>query len=105
MSQHNIIGSEAFNGTRYIIVRNVRSGIGRRRRRRTGIVMLSVAVLALLLGALVAVFALAPLLMDNAAARTAPAATTDAGTQSPLRLQPVEPGTAAAQSAPATAAN
>ncbi|MEG1451210.1 hypothetical protein [Brevundimonas sp.] len=95
MSQHNIIGSEAFNGTRYIIVRNVRTGIGRRRR-RTGIVMLSVAILALLLGALVAVFALAPLLMDNAAAREVPAATTDAGQQSPLRLQPVEAGGAAA---------
>lgn len=101
MSQHNIIGSEAFSGTRYIIVRNVRTGIGRRRR-RTGMVMLSVAILALLLGALVAVFALAPLLMDNAAAREAPTAATDAGKQSPLRLQPVETGAATAA---ATATN
>ena len=104
MSQHNIIGSEAFSGIRYIIVRNVRTGIGRRRR-RTGIVMLSVAVLALLLGALVAVFALAPLLMDRATAREVPATdTTIAGEQSPLRLQPVERGTAAVQASTAATA-
>ena len=104
MSQHNIIGSEAFSGIRYIIVRNVRTGIGRRRR-RNGIVMLSVAVLALLLGALVAVFALAPLLMERATAREVPVADTAvAGEQSPLRLQPVERGAAAALASAAASA-
>lgn len=98
MSQHNIIGSEAFSGTRYIIVRNVRTGIGRRRR-RTGMVMLGVAILALLLGALVAVFALAPLLMDPASAREVPASEAATGDQSSMRLQPVERGAAAAEPA------
>lgn len=96
MSQHNIIGSEAFSGTRYIIVRNVRTGLGRRRR-RTGMVMLGVAILALLLGALAAVFALAPLLMDQATAREVPAKA--AAGQSSMRLQPVERGAAAAEPA------
>ncbi|WP_292050580.1 MULTISPECIES: hypothetical protein [unclassified Brevundimonas] len=64
MSQHNIIGSEAFDGRRYIIVRKVRGGISRRRR-RSAILMVVVAVTALIIGALVAVFALAPLLMDR----------------------------------------
>ena len=64
MSQHNIIGSEAFDGRRYIIVRKVRGGISRRRR-RSAILMIVVAITALIIGALVAVFALAPLLMDR----------------------------------------
>lgn len=64
LSQHNIIGSEAFDGRPYIIVRKVRVGISRRRR-RNAIVMVSVAVIALIVGALVAVFALAPLLLER----------------------------------------
>lgn len=87
MSQHNIIGSEAFDGRRYIIVRQVRSGIGRRRR-RPAIVLTIVAVLALLIGAAVAVFALAPMLAQNNAP-TAAVETSDMRDQ--MRLQPVEP--------------
>lgn len=64
MSQHNIIGSEAFDGRPTIIVRKVRVGIGRRRR-RNAMVTITVAIIALIVGALVAVFALAPLLMDR----------------------------------------
>lgn len=64
LSQHNIIGSEAFDERRYIMVRKVRGGISRRRR-RNGVVMAVVAIVALIIGALVAVFALAPLLMDR----------------------------------------
>lgn len=93
MSQHNIIGSEAFEGKRYIMVRKVRSGV-RQRRRRNSMMLLSVAIIALIIGALVAVFALAPLLMQQQAnaAPVAQASTADADTQTPLRLQPVERG-------------
>ncbi|WP_242912949.1 MULTISPECIES: hypothetical protein [Brevundimonas] len=72
MSQHNIIGSEAFDGRPYIIVRKVPVGINRRRRRNT-MMTVAVAIIALIVGALVAVFALTPILMDrgNAAVPTA----------------------------------
>lgn len=87
LSQHNIIGSEAFDGRRYIIVRQVRSGIGRRRR-RPALVLTIVAIMALLAGATVAVFALAPLLAQN----NAPAATLEpSDMRDQMRLQPVEP--------------
>ncbi|MGI4818062.1 MAG: hypothetical protein ACRYFE_06030 [Janthinobacterium lividum] len=87
MSQHNIIGSEAFDGRRYIIVRQVRSGIGRRRR-RPALVLTIVAIMALLAGATVAVFALAPLLAQN----NAPAATLEpSDMRDQMRMQPVEP--------------
>lgn len=83
LSQHNIIGSEAFEGRRYIIVQHVRSGIGRRRRRPM-IVLTVVAVVALLAGAAVAAFALAPLLVQTPAAS---AAVID-NSSAQLRLQP-----------------
>ena len=99
MSQHNIIGSEAFDGRRYIIVRQVRSGIGRRRR-RPALVLTVVAVIALLAGATVAVFALAPMLADSN-----PPATTIEGSdmRDQMRLQPVDPTTDSAQPAASTA--
>ena len=105
MSQHNIIGSEAFEGKRYIIVRKFRSGIGHRRRRRSAIVMFTVAVLALIVGALVAFFALAPLMIDHTKVSQlpmAPAAEVATNGQSPLGLQPVP--TASEQAANAQAA-
>ena len=101
MSQHNIIGSEAFEGKRYIIVRNVRGGVGRSRRRRSTLTFFAVAVIALVVGALVAVFALAPLWMSAPEAAQAesiqsvpaPRPSAEADTvvtdQTPLRLQPV----------------
>lgn len=86
MSQHNIIGSEAFKGRRYIMVHHMRPGIGRRRR-RPAIVMTLVAIIALLAGAAVAAFALAPLWADSSEA-VAAEPLDDA--QAQLRLQPVE---------------
>lgn len=100
MSQHNIIGSEAFEGKRYIMVHQVRSNV-RRRRRRNSLMILFVAVIALLVGALVAVFALAPLLMHPQAAAAMPSAIEQAAdSRALLRMQPVERTEAAA---PATA--
>ena len=86
MSQHNIIGSEAFDNRRYIMVHHMRPSFGRRRRRPI-IVMTVVAVIALLAGATVAAVALAPLLARNEAG-AAPSLTDTARSQ--LRLQPVE---------------
>ena len=96
MSQHNIIGSEAFEGKRYIMVHQVRSNV-RRRRRRNSLVILVVAVIALIVGALVAAFALAPLLMHPQAQAITPAIAEQAeDAQSLLRMQPVERREAAA---------
>lgn len=67
MSQHNIIGSEAFTNRPYVLVRNVRPGGFRRRRSRSLIAYGVVAVLALSAGAAVAAFAMGPLLVDSAA--------------------------------------
>lgn len=91
MSQHNIIGSEAFNNTTHILVRSVRPGGFRRRRSRSLIAYGVVAVLALSAGAVVAAFAMGPLLMDKAAAN--PAAT-EAGL-SPLATPPAAPAPSA----------
>ena len=72
MSQHNIIGSEAFSTRPYVLVRNVRGGF-RRRRSRSLIAYGVVAVLALSAGAAVAAFAMGPLLVDKTLeARTGP---------------------------------
>lgn len=89
MSQHNIIGSEAFDGRRYIIVRKVRGGISRRRRRSAGLLVMT-AVIALIVGALVAVFALAPLLMERShgIANASEAGATAAVTASPAPSAP-----------------
>jgi hypothetical protein len=67
LSQHNIIGSEAFSNHPYVLVRNVRPGGLRRRRSRSLIAYGAVAVLALSAGAAVAAFAMGPLLVDNGA--------------------------------------
>lgn len=90
MSQHNIIGSEAFEGKRYIIVRSVRGGIGRHRRRRSLLMAIAVAVVALVIGAMVAVFALSPLWMAPVPSTLPAAAASEAGAQTPLGLQPVD---------------
>ncbi|EGF96705.1 Uncharacterised protein [Brevundimonas diminuta] len=70
MSQHNIIGSEAFTNRPYVLVRNVRPGGFRRRRSRSLIAYGVVAVLALSAGAAVAAFAMGPLLIDKAVEAT-----------------------------------
>jgi len=71
LSQHNIIGSEAFTNRPYVLVRNVRPGGFRRRRSRSLIAYGVVA--ALSAGAAVAAFAMGPLLFDKTV--EAPAAT------------------------------
>lgn len=86
LSQHNIIGSEAFKGRPHIMVYHMRHGIGRRRR-RPAVVITLVAVIALLAGAAVAAFALGPLLAQPSSAT---AATIVDAAQSQMRLQPVE---------------
>jgi hypothetical protein len=82
LSQHNIIGSEAFSNHPYVLVRNVRPGGFRRRRSRSLIAYGVVAVLALSAGAAVAAFAMGPLLIDKAA--EAPAAATPAPLTAPI---------------------
>ena len=44
MSQHNIIGSEAFDRTPFVIIRQVRAGGMRRRRTRTALAFVAGAV-------------------------------------------------------------
>lgn len=66
MSQHNIVGSEAFSNRPYVLVRNVKPGGFRRRRARTVTAYVVVAVLALSVGAAVAAFAMGPLLVGSA---------------------------------------
>lgn len=77
MSQHNIIGSEAFSQRPFVIIRGVKTGGFRRRRSGSAVAYAVVAVLALSAGAAVAAFALGPLLVqaDPASAAT-PAAVT-----------------------------
>ncbi|MGH7028403.1 hypothetical protein [Brevundimonas sp.] len=76
MSQHNIIGSEAFSQRPFVIIRGVKTGGFRRRRSSSAAAYVIVAVLALSAGAAVAAFALGPLLVqaDPAVAATAPVA-------------------------------
>ena len=68
MSQHNIVGSEAFSSKPYVLVRNVRPGGFRRRRSRAVTAYVVVAVLALSAGAAVAAFAMGPFLVQDSAA-------------------------------------
>lgn len=72
MSQHNIIGSEAFSNRPYILVRNVRPGGLRRRRSRSLAAYGVVAALALAAGVVVAAFAMGPLLVGDDAAPLSP---------------------------------
>lgn len=70
MSQHNIIGSEAFDRKPFVLVGNFRTR--GTRRRRSALTYLIVAVIALCIGAAVAAFALGPQLVagSQAVART-----------------------------------
>lgn len=86
MSQHNIIGSEAFSGRTFIMVRHIRSGIGRRRR-RPALMLAIVAVIALLAGAAVAALLLGPLLVEPAPAQATELA--GAPMRDQMRMQPV----------------
>ena len=78
MSQHNIIGSEAFTKGPFVIIRGVKSGGFRRRRSRSLAAYVIVAVLALSAGAAAAVFALGPLLVQADPTNAAPLAATPA---------------------------
>ena len=74
MSQHNIIGSEAFTKGPFVIIRGVKSGGFRRRRSRSLAAYAVVAVLALSAGAAAAAFALGPFLVGTPASSATPAA-------------------------------
>lgn len=58
MSQHNIIGSEAFNRSPFVIIRAMRPGGLRRRRARTAVAFIAGAVVAVIIGAAVVAAAL-----------------------------------------------
>ncbi|MFN4296360.1 MAG: hypothetical protein ACK4FB_05920 [Brevundimonas sp.] len=60
MSQHNIVGSEAFEKAPFVYVRKVRPGGLRRRRARTALAFLAGAAVAVGLGAVATVLALGP---------------------------------------------
>lgn len=71
MSQHNIIGSEAFSNRTHVMVQGMRTGAFRRRRARSTLTYMIVAVLALVAGGIAATLALAPQLADKNAAKPA----------------------------------
>ncbi|MGO4409154.1 MULTISPECIES: hypothetical protein [unclassified Brevundimonas] len=71
MSQHNIIGSEAFSQRPFVIIRGVKTGGFRRRRSGSAVAYAVVALLALSAGAAVAAFALGPLLVQSDPANAA----------------------------------
>lgn len=56
MSQHNIVGSEAFDRSPFVLIRSVRTGGMRRRRTRTAIAF-AAGVGAALIGGIVAAVA------------------------------------------------
>lgn len=58
MSQHNIIGSEAFNRSPFVIIRAMRPGGLRRRRARTAVAFIAGAIVAVVIGAAVVAAAL-----------------------------------------------
>ena len=62
MSQHNIIGSEAFNRTPFVLVRQVKAGGMRRRRARTALAFVAGAGAMLAVGFAVAVAVYGPAL-------------------------------------------
>lgn len=62
MSQHNIIGSEAFNRTPPLVIRKVRTGSMRRRQARTALAFVAGAVVALGGGLIAAALAIGPTL-------------------------------------------
>lgn len=95
MSQHNIIGSEAFSSRRYILVQHMRPSLGRRRR-RPAVVIAVVAVIALLAGIGVALFAMGPALVQQTSPLPPAQPVQTAQDIAQMRLQPVEPANAAA---------
>lgn len=74
MSQHNIIGSEAFSNRTHVMVQSMRTGAFRRRRARSLTTYAIVAVLALVAGGVFATLALAPQLAEKSVAKPAAAA-------------------------------
>lgn len=60
MSQHNIVGSEAFEKAPFVYVRQVRPGGLRRRRARTVLAFIAGAVVAVGVGAMATVLAFGP---------------------------------------------
>ena len=52
MSQHNIIGSEAFDRRPFVIIRGMKAGNFRKRRARTAVILTLVGLIALAGGAL-----------------------------------------------------
>lgn len=60
MSQHNIIGSEAFDRTPFVIIRQVRAGGMRRRRTRTALAFVAGAVATAAAGLIAAAAILGP---------------------------------------------
>ena len=91
MSQHNIIGSEAFTKGPFVIIRGVKSGGFRRRRSRSLAAYAVVAVLALSAGAAVAAFALGPLLVEAAPVGSALSAPPPAPAPAPASALPATP--------------
>ena len=62
MSQHNIVGSEAFEKAPFVYIRMVRSGGLRRRKARTLLAFVAGAVVAVGVGALATILAFGPAL-------------------------------------------
>lgn len=62
MSQHNIIGSEAFEKRPHVYVRSLKPGGWRRRRSRLALAFIAGVGVAAVAGATAAVFAFGPLL-------------------------------------------
>ncbi|WEK58080.1 MAG: hypothetical protein P0Y52_00655 [Candidatus Brevundimonas phytovorans] len=92
MSQHNIIGSEAFSQRPFVIIRGVKTGGIRRRRSGSAAAYIVVALLALSAGAAVAAFALGPLMVEAAPADVViPATATN-----PVPASPLAPATPSA---------
>jgi|GEM_PF-156856 len=89
MSQHNIIGSEAFDRKPFILLRSYRMAGSRRRRASTTMAYVVVALIALCIGAIVVALVMGPQLAEAQSSR----AVTDAN--APLAA-PAVPGTSAA---------
>ena len=62
MSQHNIVGSEAFDRTPSVIIRSVRTGPTRRRQSRTLLTFIAGAGVAIVGGLIAAAVAFGPAL-------------------------------------------
>lgn len=60
MSQHNIVGSEAFNRSPFVIIRSVKAGGMRRRQTRTAIAFIAGACAAIIGGVGAALVAFGP---------------------------------------------